>query len=83
MTPTIGRVVHYFPGENDAAGQSNGNKADDPVAAVITRVWSDVCVNLTVLLDDHPPVVRSSVLLAGSGTGSGGDNARWNWPPRV
>ncbi len=62
--PSIGRIVHY----QSAPGVS--------VPAIITRVHSDECVNVTVFPDAHPPCVETSVVL---GTGE----RMWCWPPRV
>ena len=50
-TPSVGRIVHYFPGVNDPAACANGLAGSDPVAAVIVRVWSDSTLNLRLLLD--------------------------------
>lgn len=47
MTPTIGRIVHVLM----APDSNNGS---DVAPAVITRVWSDTCVNLRVLRDGYP-----------------------------
>lgn len=83
QTPTVGRIVHYFPGPHDAPACVNGNGADDPVAAVVVRAWGDDCVNLRLLLDftsnDGCPI-RTSVQRRGAapeGTFS------WDWPERV
>ncbi len=46
IKPTVGRVVWYYPGKDDAGFARNGN--NDPYAAVVARVWSDTCVNLAV-----------------------------------
>ena len=61
MTPTVGRIVYY---KNNVKEQ----------AAIITEVWSDRCVNLTVFngngnVEYHTSVVR--------GYGSG----QWDWMP--
>lgn len=65
MQPTVGRTVHFF--------DSN----EGPYAAIITRVWTDTCVNLTVFgLNDQAAIVKTSVVL-------GSDNPtgyRWAWP---
>lgn len=53
MKPTIGRVVHVLV-------DPKINNGSDVAPAMITRVWSDECVNLRVL-HDGPPVAPSGV----------------------
>lgn len=74
--PSVGRVVLYVP----APGQAGG--ATDTCPAIITRVWSDTVVNLSVfpdmgagfsvasvdLLPTVPPVLEPRTCF---------------WPPRV
>ena len=80
MKPTVGRMVHFYSG--DIADQSNVAGAG-PYPAVITRVWSDTCVNLTVFPDNgvgllhftsvanHMPEDRANMI-----------GRAWEWPPR-
>lgn len=42
--PAVGRIVHVIVDPR----QNNGS---DVAPAVITRVWSDICVNVRVLFD--------------------------------
>jgi hypothetical protein len=49
--------------------------------AVITRVWSDDCVNLTVLFDAAPPAPRTSVLAKAAAGGDMTTSGFWDWPP--
>lgn len=63
MKPTVGRIVHY----------QNGNIF---APAIVTRVWSDTCVNLTAFPDGDPP------FCAGGVTNDETDSRRWAWPPR-
>ena len=44
MKPTVGRIVHVIVDPK----QNNGS---DIAPAVITRVWSDECVNIRILHD--------------------------------
>ena len=44
ITPTVGRIVHYWPSKGDAMTHNKG----DHVAAIITHVWSETSVNLVV-----------------------------------
>lgn len=80
MTPTVGRIVHYFPGPNDVPAHTNGLGADDPIAAVVVRVWSEHTVNLCVLADGPYFHWRTSVQHADVAPG---DSPQWDWPPRV
>lgn len=59
ITPTVGRVVWFYPFENDP-GPSPGGQ---PLAAIIAHVWSDSCVNLMVLDANGKTYNKTSVLL--------------------
>jgi hypothetical protein len=62
MRPTVGRIVNYHS-EFDGTVQ----------AAIIAHVWSDNCVNLSVLdLNGIPRGVTSVV--------QGTDKRQWEWP---
>jgi hypothetical protein len=69
MKPTVGRIVHY------RGDEFNGVSVHP---AIVTRVWNDGLVNLTVFPDAHAPIVRTSVYLL-----SKDDNAKNTafWPP--
>lgn len=54
--PTIGRIVHVV-------GPSAASNGADAAPAVITRVWSDRTVNVTLFPDAAVPAVASSVPL--------------------
>jgi hypothetical protein len=71
--PTVGRIVHYFPGTGDVQMDEAGRRATAQ-AAIVVRVFSDECVNLHVFTDVGS-TVQTSVL---QGVGSN----RWDWPPR-
>lgn len=51
--------------------------------ALITRVWSDTCVNLHVFFDATPSVIKTSVTLIETPDDTHNPNAGWCWPPRV
>lgn len=73
--PSLGRIVLTFltPEEN------NGSEV---APALITRVWSDDMVNVTVFPDaEYGPVRRTSVRLVDSQPSESGP-ACW-WPPRA
>ena len=73
--PSVGRIVHYMPKHvEDNKGQ--------PYPAVITHVWSETCVNLSVANDGSfplcdPPRPTSVCFDADGAPGT------WCWPPRV
>lgn len=78
MKPSIGRIVIYKPTPNDK-GQSS---SEDGFPAVITRVWSDTCVNLQVLRDFDTPIAVTSVEAAPDRIEPAPERT-WYWPPRV
>lgn len=55
--PTIGRIVIFTVPSPEHPTANNDAKE---VPAIITRVWSDTCVNLTVFADNREPVNFSS-----------------------
>ncbi|MDP3460211.1 MAG: hypothetical protein Q8S09_13145 [Hyphomonas sp.] len=56
MKPSVGQIVHFASSDP----KETGNGA--PFApAMITRVWSDNCVNLTVFRDFDTPLLKTSV----------------------
>jgi len=59
MRPSIGRVLHVV----GAPATSNGV---DIAPAIVTRVWSDMLINCTVLPDGGAPVPATSVPLVAS-----------------
>lgn len=71
--PSIGRIVLF------RSLESNGS-SEHP--AVVTRVWSDTCVNLTVFPDFGEPVLKTSVN-QNETLDSPNQNLAWRWPPRV
>lgn len=75
--PTIGRIVLFrascYPWIQD--GQE--------VPAIVTRVWSDTCVNLMVMVDGHettPKGVTSCCYDADADPKR--TSYSWRWPPR-
>jgi hypothetical protein len=73
--PSVGRMVHVkvYPAENNGQDYAPG---------IITRVWSDEMINVSVLLDSPSgPVQKTSVKLSEDRP----ENARHDawWPPRV
>ena len=59
-TLKAGQPVQYWPQSDEQDVRTNSN--DGPIAAIITRVWSAGCVNLTVFPDHGQPVYKGSVM---------------------
>lgn len=83
MKPSIGRIVLV----TGPAASSNGT---DIAPAVITRVWSDTMINVTVLPDAGAPFPATSVKLVEDEATAADINAQAEhpqnvayWPPRV
>ena len=73
MKPSLGRIVLFRSLDSNSAKEH---------PALVTRVWSDTCVNLTVFPDNLEPVCKTSVTQNESLEGPNQDYA-WRWPPRV
>lgn len=74
MTPTVGRIVHYYPtGVTPQTGK--------PQAGIVTMVWSESCVNLALFDGNGVPVPKppTSILLVqeGAETPTGGNYCCW------
>lgn len=76
MIPTKGRIVIY----RQSADRTPYNETREH-PAVITRVWSERCVNLTVFFDAQAPVWVTSVERIDEHTPDG--NMGWRWPERT
>lgn len=57
--PQVGETVIFTSNPDDTVARSNHN--DDPIPAIVTRVWSSVCVNLKIIPDHGPMQDRGSV----------------------
>ena len=87
--PTLGRIVIYRQGALDPHPQNVGGRGtnctvDHP--AIITRVWSETCVNLHVFFDAYPSELRSSVTelpALPDDVENVSGNSGWYWPPRA
>lgn len=78
MIPTVGRVVWYYPGQNDPLSV----RGVQPLAAHVCRVWSDRMVNLMVIDPDGNPTPRTSVPLVRPGDEAPGDSTSYcSWMP--
>lgn len=76
MKPSVGRIVHvYHPDVKD-----NGASF---APAIITRVWSDDCINVTAFPDCGTQKILTSLLPYHFGNEVDGEKVGWAWPPRV
>lgn len=76
--PTVGRIVLFK--STDTAEIGDGSAQEVP--AIITNVWSDICVNLMVMRDgwQMTPACVTSVMHEST---AGGSHSSWRWPDRV
>ena len=72
MTPTVGRIVYYYPTKEE---QELMNNYQTVAPAIITAVWSDSCVNLKVMYDGNFNAWKTSVYQSLNKAPSS-----WNWP---
>jgi len=77
IKPTVGRVVLYTP--NQGSPDETLAKGTGKLAAIITNVWSDTCVNLAVFDANGIATNRTSVLLVQEGNPipTGGFYCEW------
>lgn len=79
MKPSKGRIV--LVGTKDKNGQ------DLVVAAIIVKVWSDICINVRVFFDGCNDVKESTSEWITSVTldinSDIPSNMHWIWPPKV
>jgi len=60
IIPTVGRIVWFTPARDDTELVRHG---DGPLAAIVTHVHSDRCVNLAVFDANANQASRTSVTL--------------------
>jgi hypothetical protein len=58
--PQVGDIVLFTPNPGDDIAKSNFNH--DPIPAIITRVWGEVCVNIKIVPDCGAMQDRTSVV---------------------
>lgn len=63
IKPTVGRIVWYHPGAEDPGPYPDGQ----PLAAIVTHVWTETCINLAIFDANGNPYSRTSVLLVQDG----------------
>lgn len=73
--PSVGRIVLVLvdPAINNGA---------DVAPGIITRVWSDTCVNVRVLLDGEDTLWKTSIALFATAEEAAVGHSCY-WPPRV
>lgn len=69
--PSIGRIVHFRSLQNDVC------------PAIITRVFTDTMVNLTIFPDNAMPVARTSVPFDADFKAPVTAMGSWSWPVTV
>jgi hypothetical protein len=79
MTPTPGRILHYWPSQGDKVRMAIW--PDQPLAAVVACVVGDNCVNLQVLDHEGYAYVRKNVHLH-QGEGQRPPLPYCEWPVR-
>jgi hypothetical protein len=73
MNPTIGRIMHVI----GVPATGNGT---DIAPAIVTRVWSEDTVNVTVFPDAAAPVPATSVRIVADEATARGINAEAEYP---
>lgn len=58
--PYVGETVLFTPNPGDTVAKSNYN--NDDVAAIVTRVWGAICINIKLIPDCGPMQDRTSVI---------------------
>lgn len=81
IPPTVGRVVHYTPRKDLSEGNGFAYYKGSPCAAIIAHVWTDRCVNLTVLDHDGQQHAITSVDLVQPGEGAPPNGGYCTWMP--
>lgn len=75
MKPTIGRIVKYYPTEEEKKQMEKpeveANVADE-LPAIVVAVWGEDCVNLKVFQDGKDNLWVTSSL-------KGNEAGNWDW----
>lgn len=79
IKPTVGRVVWFHPSKNSAESGFVYHGGDQPLAAIVTHVWSDRMVNLVVFDSNGNSHSKTSVPLVqdGEDVQDGGFYCEW------
>lgn len=76
ITPTIGRVVWFYPEATPA-----GHPEDQPFAALVTYVHSDRCINVAAFDHNGDPLKYTSVRLLQQGDPKPASGSYAQWMP--
>jgi hypothetical protein len=80
IKPTVGRVVWFYSSSLDS--QLGRYPNNEPMAALVTKVWSDSCVNLSIFDPNGNAHGRTSVYLwQGEAHGPRPDGSFCEWMP--
>lgn len=81
ITPTVGRVVWYYPETLDRVDERSGKGS--PYPAIITHVWGNEVVNLQVLNDGSYPLKADALNPTSVGMNDGVNlsGRSWSWMP--
>lgn len=83
MKPSIGRIVHIVnPWTLPLASPTEPNH----IAAMVTRVWSDTCINVRVFYDgpeDAPEGADERLTSICYDDQAEPDRGTWHWPEKV
>lgn len=58
--PYVGETILFTANPDDTVAHSNHNK--DEIPAIVTRVWSEMCINCKIIPDCGPMQDRTSVV---------------------
>ena len=79
IKPTVGRIVHYYPSKTDDA--IFPCRPGEPLAAIISYVRSDTCVNLCVIDANGNHRSKREVLLVQPDSENPGSGGYCTWMP--
>jgi hypothetical protein len=66
ILPSVGRIVLFTPSHVDASTLVHHDRTK-PLASIVTHVWNDAMVNLTVFDSNGAPHSRTSVAMVQEG----------------
>lgn len=75
ITPSVGRIVLV------RGGSVSGLDMNRDRPAIVTRVWGQNCINVSVFGDAEPDVKLTSVSYADLGPDEHTEYATWRWMP--